>query len=166
MARLWFVVNIPHLVRSFIGDYMISSADKGLSVDQRDGVLQLVLHALPIIKRLTLDPDDYFKPRDRRHGSLGNIHTAASVLDSHLRAIMEAGKSGLFEAQMERLADLLEDIFDDTTIDFVQLNVSVQPGFSDANRRACSRTPALEYLAIDWSIHSFARMSHTAVSAL
>lgn len=56
-------------------------------------------------------------PRDRRFGFLGNIYTAATVLNGHLGAIEEAGKTHWFVRQIASLADLLEEVFD-KVIDF------------------------------------------------
>ncbi|KAL7945744.1 hypothetical protein V8C42DRAFT_321443, partial [Trichoderma barbatum] len=82
----------------------ISSPDESTKPDD---CLGLVLHALPILKELTRHVEQGLNPRDRRYGYLGNIYTAATVLNGHLGAIEEAGEAHWFVEQITRLADLL-----------------------------------------------------------
>jgi hypothetical protein len=96
----------------------------------KDDGLLLVLYVLPIVKELTKHLERDFDPRDKRYGLLGNVHAAATVLNFHLRAIQEAGKTNSFNTQTKRLADLLEEVFDDTIIGVAQLKVSVPPRHS------------------------------------
>jgi hypothetical protein len=94
--------------------------------EYNDDGLQLVLDTLPVLKELSKRLEREFNPWDKRYGFLGNIHTATTGLNGHLRAIEEAGKANLFNVQTRRLADLLEEIFDDIFIDFAQPKVSRQ----------------------------------------
>lgn len=86
------------------------------STDSGD-CFKLVLYVLPILKELTRCLEKGLDPRDRRFGFLGNIYTAATVLNGHLGAIEEAGKTHWFVRQIASLADLLEEVFD-KVIDF------------------------------------------------
>ncbi|KAH0526240.1 hypothetical protein TsFJ059_009590 [Trichoderma semiorbis] len=77
-----------------------------------DDCLKLVLYTLPILKELISHLEKSLDPRDRRYGYLGNIYTAATVLNGHLGAIREAQKTHWFVGQIAGLADLLEEAFD------------------------------------------------------
>lgn len=99
-----------------MGGVISSSGD---STDSGD-CLKLVLYVLPILKELTTCLEKNLDPRDRRYGFLGNIYTAATVINGHLAAIEEAGKTHWFVGQIASLADLLEEVFD-KAIDFTQL---------------------------------------------
>jgi hypothetical protein len=105
-----------------------------LGGNSKDDGLLLVLYVLPIVKELTKHLEKDFDPRDKRYGLLGNVHAAATVLNGHLRAIEEAGKANSFSTQTKRLADLLEEVFDDTVIDVAQLKVSVPAQHFITNR--------------------------------
>lgn len=85
-----------------------------------DDCLKLVLYTLPILKELISHLEKSLDPRDRRYGYLGNIYTAATVLNGHLGAIREAEKTHWFVGQIASLADLLEEVFD-KVIDFALL---------------------------------------------
>lgn len=96
---------------------VISSPDKSTNPDDS---LKLVLDILPILKELTGYLEKDLDPRDRRYGYLGNIYTAATVLNGHLGAIEEAGKAPWFVEQITSLADLLEEVLS-KVIDFTLL---------------------------------------------
>jgi len=97
--------------------------DKPKISNGNDG-LQLVLRTLATVKELIRRVEKEIDRRDKRYSFLGNILTAAVLLEDHLHAIEDAGKLQLFETQIGNLADLLDELFDDTVINLAQGKVS------------------------------------------
>ena len=94
---------------------------------REDHELQLVLCILPTVKKLTKDLERQFNPQDKRYSYLGNVYTAATVLYGHLCTIKEAGSADQFKAQIHKLAELLEGMFENGVVDLTQGEVSLLP---------------------------------------
>lgn len=94
------------------------------SPDQGDH-LQLVLYVLPIVKELAINLGNNIDRHDRRYGFLSNVDSAATVLEYHLREIQKAGNAEMFMEHIHKLADLLDEIFNDQIFNFVEPQVSI-----------------------------------------